>query len=105
MEQTTQTRTDGAVMRHSGGRTIMKMKKLNEAEKAMLLLNTLVNVLKDNGANIEEGFIDVLDDKGNVHLEDVSMLQLYNDAMKYLDSLKNSTNQENQTNDKPTYYV
>lgn len=83
----------------------MKMKKLNEAEKAMLLLNTLVNVLKDNGANIEDGFIDILDDKGNVHLEDVSMLQLYHDAMKYLDSLKNSTNQENQTNDKPTRYV
>lgn len=83
----------------------MKMKKLNEAEKAMLLLNTLVNVLKDNGANIEDGFIDILDDKGNVQLEDVSMLQLYHDAMKYLDSLKTSTNQENQTNDKPTRYV
>lgn len=92
-------------MRQSGGRSVMKMKKLNEAEKAMLLLNTLVNVLKDNGANIEDGFIDILDDKGNVHLEDVSMLQLYQDAMKYLDSLKNSTNQENQTNDKPTRYV
>ena len=92
-------------MRHSGGRLIMKMKKLNEAEKAMLLLNTLVNVLKDNGANIKDGFIDILDDKGNVYLEDISILQLYHDAMKYLDSLKNSTNQENQTNDKPTYYV
>ena len=52
-------------MRQSGGRSAMKIKKLNEAEKAMLLLNTLVNVLKDNGANIEDGFIDIVDDKGN----------------------------------------
>ncbi len=93
-------------MRQSGGRSVMKkMKDMNDVAKVQLLIRTFAHVLEEHGAVLADGHIDLVNDQGETIIEGISLLELYNDSMKYLDSLKNSTNQENQTNDKPTRYV
>lgn len=82
-----------------------KMKDMNNAAKVQLLIRTFAQVLEEHGAALADGYLDLVNDQGETIIEGISMLELYNDSMNYLDSLKNSTNQENQTNDKPTYYV